>query len=58
MSIAPRDSATLLCSEERHLFEPRSGRRAALPNGAGGEWLDGYKHRTPPEWRPDIVCLS
>ena len=49
MTIAPRDSATLLCSEERHLFEPRSGRRAALPNRAGGKWLDGYKHRTPPE---------
>ncbi|HJX90577.1 MAG TPA: hypothetical protein VJ372_08775 [Pyrinomonadaceae bacterium] len=52
MFIAQRDSITLLCSEERPSFDPTRDRHAALPNRAGGEWLAGYKHGTPPEWRP------
>ena len=52
MFIAQSDSATLLCSEERHSLEPMWDRHAALPNRAGGVWLAGYKHGTPPEWRP------
>ena len=50
MFIARRDSAPLLCSEERHSFELAWNRPAALPNRAGGGWLAGYKHCTPPEW--------
>ncbi len=50
MFIDRGDSATLLCSEERHSFEPTWDRNAALPNRAGGGWLAGYKHCTPPEW--------
>jgi hypothetical protein len=49
MFIARRVSITLLCSEERHSFEPKWNRHAALPNRAVGGWLAGYKHGTPPE---------
>ncbi|HJX89163.1 MAG TPA: hypothetical protein VJ372_01635 [Pyrinomonadaceae bacterium] len=52
MFIARRDSATLLCSEEWHSIAPTWARHAALPNRAGGGWLAGYEHCTPPEWRP------
>ena len=51
MFIARRDSSTLLCSEERHSFEPKWDRHAPLPNRAGG-LLASYKHCTPPEWGP------
>jgi len=52
MFIARCDLETLLCSEERPSFEAKWDRHAALPNRAGGKWLAGYKHCTPPEWRP------
>ena len=55
MFIARPESATLLGSEERHSFEPRGDRPAALPNRAEGGWLAGYKHCTPPEWKPCFV---
>ena len=59
MFIARRDSETLLCSEERHSFEPTCDRHAVLPNRAGGGWLAGYIHCTPPEWKaPDIVLFA
>ena len=58
MFIAHRESMNLLCSEERPSFEPTWDRRAALPNRAGGGWLDGYRHFTPPECGPDILLFA
>ena len=57
MFIARRHSATLLCSEERRSMLTWD-RHVALPNRAGGEWLAGYKHCTPPEWRLCIVLFA
>ena len=58
MFIARRDSATLLCSEERHPFEPTWDGSAALPNRAGGEWLAAINMSLLRSGNPDIVLFA
>jgi hypothetical protein len=52
MFIVRRDSAILLCSEERHSFEPRCDGQPLFRTEPEEDGLAGYKHCTPPEWRP------
>jgi len=58
MFIARRDSVTLLCSEERHSFEPTGNRHAALPNRAGGDGFLAINIALLRSEEPEIVLFA
>jgi len=58
MFIARRDSATLLCSEERPSIEATFDRHAALPNRAGGGWLAAINIALLRSGDADIVLFA